>query len=301
MAGSPDRLIQYIEEKRRVIEAALEEYLPEPTEHPALIHESMRYSVFAWGKRLRPVLTLAATEAVGGDVKDALPVAAAVEFVHTYSLVHDDLPCMDDDDYRRGRPTCHKVYGEAMAVLVGDALLTQAFLLLSDGEEIAGLLPARRVALIRELAAAAGSQGMVGGQVVDIQSTDQPVDLATLLNLHSRKTGALIRACLRVGGIVAGASEGVMEILTLYGERVGLAFQIVDDILDLTGKTEELGKTAGKDSSQRKATYPAQVGLEDSRRDVRRLIAEAHTALRPLGEQAWALRGLADYIASRRS
>ncbi len=301
MRGSGDRLIQYMEEKRRLVEAALEEYLPEPTEHPALIHEAMRYSVFAGGKRLRPILTLAATEAVGGDVKDALPAAAAVEFVHTYSLVHDDLPCMDDDDYRRGRPTCHKVYGEAVAILVGDALLTQAFLLLSAGAERTGLPPVPRVAVIRELAAAAGSRGMVGGQVVDIQSTDQEVDLNTLLSLHSRKTGALIRACLRVGGIVGGASEDTLEILTTYGERVGLAFQIVDDILDLTGKTEELGKTAGKDSSQRKATYPAQVGLDRSRQEVERLVAEAQSALRPLGEEAWMLRELADYIASRRS
>jgi geranylgeranyl diphosphate synthase type II len=286
-------------ERRQAVETALERWLPIQDVVPPKIHEAMRYSVFAGGKRLRPVLALLACEAVGGKPEDALPVAAALEMIHTYSLIHDDLPAMDDDDYRRGRPTCHKVYGEAIAILAGDALLTQAFLVLADPAALA--IPAcRRLQIVAEIAEAAGSQGMVGGQAMDILAEGQAIAQATLLYLHTHKTGALIRASIRAGGLAGGATAGSLEALTCYGERVGLAFQIVDDILDIEGSTAEMGKTAGSDVRRKKATYPAVVGLEVSRQEAARLLQEGKDALRPLGEQGRALAALADFVGRRR-
>ena len=292
---------QYLEAMRQRVDAALDQWLPPAAEHPPQIHEAMRYSVLAGGKRVRPILALAAAEAAGGGAEDALPAAAALEMIHTYSLIHDDLPAMDDDDFRRGRPTCHKVYGEAIAILAGDALLTHAFHVLADPRAMPGVPATRRVQVVYEVAEAAGSRGMVGGQVVDILSEDREIGPETLRYLHAHKTGALIRASVRVGGILGGANGVALEDLSGYGDRVGLAFQVVDDILDLEGATEELGKPAGSDLKKKKATYPALMGIEGSRREAARLIDEAKAALAAFGEKAWALAALADFIGSRRN
>ncbi|HSD51451.1 MAG TPA: farnesyl diphosphate synthase [Candidatus Methylomirabilis sp.] len=286
-------------ERRHQVEGALERWLPQPGDRPPKVHEAMRYSVFAGGKRLRPLLALLACEAVGGDTEDAMPAAVALEMIHTYSLIHDDLPAMDDDDYRRGRPTCHRVYGEAIAILAGDALLTHAFLVLAD--PAAGRVPpARRLQIIAEIAEAAGSRGMVGGQAMDILSEGHEIDHPTLLYLHTHKTGALIRASVRAGGIAGGADGEALQTLTRYGERIGLAFQIVDDILDIEGATAEMGKTTGSDLRHKKATYPALMGLEESRRQASHLLQEAKDALHPLGEKGAVLVALADFIGTRR-
>ncbi len=297
---TPEALGRYLEQRRLLVDEALGRYLPEAGDHPKEIHEAVRYSVFAGGKRLRPILVLAATEAAGGQVEQALPAAAAIELIHTYSLIHDDLPAMDDDDFRRGRPTCHKVYGEAMAILAGDALLTQAFILLSDEPSWPRVDAKARLRVIREIAQAAGSRGMVGGQVVDILQEDQEVDLPILQYLHTHKTGALIRACLRVGGILASAGPKQMEALTRYGERIGLAFQIVDDILDLEGSLEALGKRAGSDLRKKKATFPALLGIEESRQRAHRLAEEAKQALMVFGERRAVLGAIADFVVTRR-
>lgn len=297
---TPEALARYLEERRLQVDEALGRYLPEAGDHPKEIHEAVRYSVFAGGKRLRPILVLAATEAAGGQVEHALPPAAAIELIHTYSLIHDDLPAMDDDDFRRGRPTCHKVYGEALAILAGDALLTQAFILLSGESPDPGIAGPTRLRVINEIAQAAGSRGMVGGQVVDILQEDREVDLATLLYLHTHKTGSLIRACLRVGGIISSAGSEQMEALTRYGDRIGLAFQIVDDILDLEGSLEALGKRAGSDLRKKKATFPSLLGLEESRQRALSLVREAKHALSVFGDRGAALGAIADYVVARR-
>ena len=299
-AGSTRDLADIMAERRAQVDAALDGRLPRADEPPPTIHEAMRYSVFAGGKRLRPMLALFGCEAVGGQLDDAMPAAVALELIHTYSLVHDDLPAMDDDDFRRGRPTCHKVYGEAVAILAGDALLTHAFQVLADPTDM-GVPAARRLQIVAEIGAAAGSVGMVGGQTMDIQAEGKALDPATLLTLHSKKTGALLRASLRVGGLAGGADDAAMASLTRYGERLGLAFQIVDDILDIEGSSAEMGKTAGSDLRKHKATYPAVFGLEASRREAARLLAEAREAVRPLGEAATTLLALADFVGRRRS
>ncbi|HWQ69691.1 MAG TPA: farnesyl diphosphate synthase [Patescibacteria group bacterium] len=295
-----DELERYLEERRVFVDEALDRYLPGAGDNPKEIHEAVRYSVFAGGKRLRPILILAAAEAAGGQVEQALGAAAAIEFIHTYSLIHDDLPAMDDDDYRRGRLTCHKVYGEAMAILAGDALLTQAFILLSAEPVSVDIDPEARLKVIQEIAQAAGSKGMVGGQVVDMLYEDREVDLPTLTYLHEHKTGALIRGCLRVGGILASAGPEQMEALTRYGERIGLAFQVVDDILDLEGSLEALGKQAGSDLRKKKATFPALLGIEESRRWAHRLVSEAKQSLVIFGERGVALGAIADFVVMRR-
>jgi geranylgeranyl diphosphate synthase type II len=293
-------LADIMAERRALVDAALDRRLPPADEPPPTIHEAMRYSVFAGGKRLRPMLALFGCEAVGGKREDAMPAAVALELIHTYSLVHDDLPAMDDDDFRRGRPTCHKVYGEAVAVLAGDALLTHAFQVLTDPTST-GVPAARRLQIIAEISAAAGSLGMVGGQTMDIQAEGKALDPTTLLTLHSKKTGALLRASLRAGGLAGGADDAAMASLTRYGERLGLAFQIVDDILDIEGNSVEMGKTAGSDMRKHKATYPAVFGLEASRREAARLLAEAREAVCPLGDGGAVLVALADFVGRRRS
>ena len=297
--GADLNLAGIMTERRTLVDAALERWLPVQTDRPPKVHEAMRYSVFAGGKRLRPLLALFACEAVGADPAEAMPAAVALELIHTYSLIHDDLPAMDDDDVRRGRPTCHKVYGEAIAILAGDGLLTHAFRVLADPGANGGAA-ARRLQVIAEIAEAAGSQGMVGGQAMDILSEGHALDRETLLYLHTHKTGALIRASIRAGGIAGGATDESLAALTRYGEAVGLAFQIVDDILDVEGATEEMGKSAGSDARKHKATYPALFGLEVSRRDAARLLAEGKAALRPLGEKAAILAALADFVGKRR-
>lgn len=295
----PGDLAAIMAERRRQVDEALERWLPEQGDHPPKVHEAMRYSVFAGGKRLRPLLALFACEAVGGSPEDAMPAAVALEMIHTYSLIHDDLPAMDDDDYRRGQRTCHRVYGEAVAILAGDALLTHAFQVLADPGPTR-VPAARRLQVIVEIAEAAGSRGMVGGQAMDILAEGREIDHPTLLYLHTHKTGALIRASIRVGGIAGGAGEEQLQALTRYGERVGLAFQIVDDILDIEGTSAEMGKQAGSDLRRKKATYPAVMGLEESRRQAAHLLQEAKDALRVLGEKGATLFALADFVGTRR-
>jgi geranylgeranyl diphosphate synthase, type II len=291
----------YMAERRRSVDAALDGYLAPANAYPPTIHEAMRYSVQAGGKRLRPILVIAGAEVAGGRMADVMPTACAFELIHTYSLIHDDLPAMDDDDYRRGRLTSHKVFGEAIAILAGDALLTHALGLVAANF---GLGPARADVfprLLGEITDAAGSRGMIGGQVVDIQSEGGEASAETLEYIHTHKTGALIRAALRAGALLAGASEAVLGGLTAYGERLGLVFQIVDDILDVEGSLETLGKTAGSDRRKKKVTYPDFHGLEASRARAAALTREAHAALAPLGRRAVPLAALADFVLHRKA
>lgn len=286
----------YLTARTKIVDRALNGYLPKESVKPATIHKAMRYSIFAGGKRLRPVLTLAAAEACGGKVADALPAACAVECIHTYSLIHDDLPCMDNDDLRRGRPTNHKVFGDGVAVLAGDALLTVAF------EVLAKAAPTKRygtAAQVTELAHAAGSRWLVGGQVADLEGEGRKLNGAELNYIHRCKTAALLTASIRLGAMSANASEGQLKALTTFGQSVGLAFQVIDDILDVTQSSEKLGKTAGKDLQSQKATYPAIHGLEKSRKEAHRLTALAHRSLSVFGNKGDDLRALADYLLAR--
>ncbi len=285
----------YLSDVRERIDSQLEALLPPVDVPPESVHGAMRHSVFAGGKRIRPALALASADACGGA--DGIEVAAcALECIHTYSLIHDDLPALDDDDMRRGKPSCHKAFGEAIAILTGDGLLTAAFRILAE-------LPVpveTRVALVAELSTAAGTvDGMIGGQVADIEAEGSVPTAATVERIHRGKTVALIRAAVRFGGIVAGADESARSALSTYGDHVGLAFQIVDDILDEVSTAEELGKTAGKDLQQGKATYPAVHGIEKSRWLARAHRSAAVEAIDGFGEEAWTLRDLADRIVAR--
>jgi len=290
-------LESYLASRRQLVQEALEKSLPPAESYPPAVHQAMRYSLFAGGKRLRPILVLAAGEAVGSPPEPLLPAACAVELIHTYSLIHDDLPAMDNDDFRRGRPTCHKVFGEAIALLAGDALLTQAFAVLSQVPD--GIPAVKVLQAIGELAAAAGSEGMIGGQVVDMEAEGRPVTLETVNYIHTHKTGSLIRACLRLGGILSGAGEEQLAILTRYGENLGLAFQITDDILDIEGDFTRMGKKGGMDAARGKATYPACLGLEKAREIAGELCTEAQSLARSLGPAAEPLFLLAGYVLNR--
>jgi geranylgeranyl diphosphate synthase type II len=288
----------YLEARCRLVDEALDRFLPKVKTRPATIHEAMRYSLFAGGKRLRPILCLAAAEACGGSVEAALPPAAAVECLHTYTLVHDDLPCMDDDDLRRGMPTCHVRYGEGIAVLAGDALLTIAF-------EILAQTPASARygvgSYVTELAVASGSRHLIGGQVLDLEGEGSDVLLtpAQLRFLHESKTAALLTASIRLGGMTANATPAKLAALTEYGQALGLAFQVIDDILDVTQTSEKLGKSAGKDIAAAKSTYPALFGLEKSRKEAARLTKKAHDALKPFAKKGERLQEIADYLLDR--
>jgi geranylgeranyl diphosphate synthase type II len=297
----PFDLHDYLRERAALVEAALDRYLPGEDLLPAVLHQAMRYSVFAGGKRLRPTLVLAACEAVGGAPERVLHAACALEMIHTYSLIHDDLPAMDDDDFRRGRPTNHKVYGEANAILAGDALLTEAFRLLADPAANRDRDLAVVLRVIETVARCAGSQGMVGGQVVDMEAEGKPIDYATLQYIHTRKTGALFLASIQAGAWLGGGSDDQLAALTRYGETAGLAFQIADDILDIIGDKVVLGKDVGSDQARGKATYPALLGLSEARRRAEELRDLALTALEPLGTRAEPLRALARYIVDRTS
>ncbi len=294
-------LKEYLNNKKELVETALEKYMV-PREGPFHNHfEAMRYSVFVGGKRIRPILCLAAAHTVSNDEnieQKLLPAACALEYIHTYSLIHDDLPAMDDDDLRRGKPTNHKLYGEAGAVLAGDGLLTWAFDLLSNPEHCR-LSADRTIKIIQTIARAAGSFGMVGGQALDIASENTSFPFSTLQTIHKSKTGALITGAVVSGAIGGGASEEQLEKLTRYGDKIGLAFQIVDDLLDETATTEELGKTAGADASRGKATYPAYFGIEETRIKAKQAVDEAIETLSCFDQRAEPLRALAEYIYAR--
>lgn len=290
-------LADYISAQQEMVDAALARWVPAETDNPPTIHRAMRYSLFAGGKRIRPLLAIAAAEAVSDAPVGIESAACVLELIHTYSLIHDDLPALDNDDLRRGRPTCHKVFGDAMAILAGDALLTLAF-------EVLAKLPAvdadRRIALVRELATASGTVGgMIGGQVNDIEGEGKFPTAHLLDSIHRAKTGALLRASVRMGAIYAGATEQQLSALTKFGEHVGLAFQIVDDVLDVEQSSEALGKTAGKDAQQNKITFPAVYGIERSREMAESERLAAHLALSMFDERAERLRELADLIVRR--
>jgi geranylgeranyl diphosphate synthase type II len=289
-------LALYLKSRQKEIDRALDRYLPKATVPPATIHKAMRYSLFAGGKRLRPILCLAANEACGGKSKAALPLACALECIHTYSLVHDDLPSMDNDDFRRGRATCHKVFGDGIAVLTGDALLTIAF------EIAARAQGSRRYDLremICELSNAASSRKLIAGQVADLQAEGKKVTRAQLRYIHENKTAAILTTSVRLGAMSANATEKQLAAITEFGRALGLAFQIIDDILDVTQTSEKLGKSAGKDIAAQKATYPSVIGLEKSRVEAQRLTRKAHAALDAFGAKAARLHALANYLLQR--
>ena len=281
---------EFLSSKATKTETALSEYLARRTEIPQTLRAAMEYSLFAGGKRLRPALALGAAELISGNDGDALPAACALEMIHTYSLIHDDLPSMDNDDLRRGKPTSHKVYGEAIAILAGDALLTLAFETAADCGD---------AAVMREIANAAGAEGMVGGQVIDLESENLKLGVPELRNLHAKKTGALIRVAVRVGAMAANANSEQLDALTRYGESIGLAFQIADDILDVVGDQNAIGKPVGSDASNNKSTYPAAVGLDGARKLADDAVADAVTALELFGPEADTFRALARYIIER--
>ena len=291
----------YLNEKRLVVEDALAEYML-PAEGALASHmEAMRYSLFAGGKRVRPILCLAAAEALGGDPVPMLPMACALECIHTYSLIHDDLPAMDDDDLRRGKPTNHVVFGEAGAILAGDGLLTFAFDLLSDPSLNEFISDGARIRLIQVVSRAAGPLGMVGGQALDVASEGKAVDFETLRTIHRCKTGALITASVQAGAIIGGADDRQYGALTSYGEAIGLAFQIYDDLLNVEGTTEELGKAAGSDADRDKATYPAFFGVDTTKAKAQEAVAAAEAALADFDHRADPLRELARYIINRKN
>ncbi len=289
-------LQKYLETRTDAVNRALDRFLPRATTRPPTIHRAMRYSLFAGGKRMRPVLCLAAATACGGTEADALPLACAVECIHTYSLIHDDLPAMDNDDFRRGKPTNHKVFGEGIAVLAGDGLLTHAFEIAAQGPTTSRY-PLREIIL--ELTRAAGSLGLIAGQVADLEAEGKKLSAAELRYIHERKTSALLCASVRLGGMSANCSPAQLKALTAFGYNVGLAFQIIDDILDVTQTSEQLGKTAGKDTQAQKATYPSIVGLDKSRHIARQLTGRAFAALKTFHGRAPALEALAAFLLQR--
>jgi geranylgeranyl diphosphate synthase type II len=282
----------YVVEKRQVIDRYIDSYLPSPDQCPEKLHAAVRYSVMAGGKRLRPILALAAFETCGRESDVIYPAAVALELIHTYSLIHDDLPCMDDDDIRRGQPTCHKKFGEAVALLAGDALHDLAFNLMARTGSSKAVL---------ELTESIGTKGMLAGQMADMEAEGREISLDEVIFIHKHKTGRLIRASLRIGAILAGASDDKFEIISGYGEKIGLAFQIIDDILDIEGDTETLGKPIGSDSKNRKATFPAVIGLELSRKTADKLITEAIEIIGQIMPQPESLIQIARYIGGRQN
>lgn len=291
----------YLERKRIDVDQFLDLVAPPSVTPPTTLHEGMRYSLLAGGKRIRPILTIAAAEAIGAAAPGLMPVACSLEFIHTYSLIHDDLPSMDNDDFRRGKPTNHKVYGEAMAILSGDALLTMAFDIISRPDLMKGCDPARQIRIIQELAFGSGTLGMVGGQVFDIQAENKDIDLDTLQTIHKHKTGMLIRAAVRMGAIAAGANDRQLDDLTGYAEDIGLAFQIADDVLNVTGTREELGKNPNTDAERGKKTYPTFHGVEGAKKLADDCVARAINRLSSLGPSADPLREIARYITARKN
>lgn len=294
-------LKKYLSERKRLVDDALERVLPASSGLEKSVVEAARYSLFAGGKRLRPILCLAAAEVVGGDLNVAMPAACALEMIHTYSLIHDDLPAMDNDDFRRGKPTCHKAFGEAVAILAGDALLTEAFDVAAS-QLVAGGVPAERVVrIIGILARASGYRGMVGGQTIDLECENRDVDLATVEYMHVRKTGALLTASLEAGAVLGGGSPQDVAALKHFGLHFGLAFQITDDILDVEGDAAAMGKTPGSDQARNKRTYPALLGLSQSKEAALQNVEAAVDALKSFNEKAELLRAVARYLLVRRA
>jgi len=287
-----------LKEGQAAADAALERLLPAETQHPVSIHKAMRHSVFAGGKRLRPILAMEAGRMIAGSLPNGIEdVGAALEMLHTYSLIHDDLPALDNDDLRRGRPTCHKVFGEAIAILAGDALQTQAYEVLSRLQ----CPPEARVRIIEEISRGTGTvDGMIGGQVADLEAEHKKPDLAMLEYIHRAKTAALITASVVSGGIYGGAAAESVEKLRIFGRSIGLAFQIVDDVLDITQTSEQLGKTAGKDTAAEKVTYPALFGIDESLKKADALVASASESLASFGARAETLKNLAHYLVERK-
>lgn len=300
-SGESLDLDRYLRNRKELIDAALMKILPNERDYPPKLCKAMRYSILNGGKRIRPILAMAAFDAVGGKGDTILPFACALEFVHTYSLIHDDLPAMDDDDFRRGKPTVHRVFGEAVAILAGDALLTGAFQTMSHGALEHGIDLEMSMEIIHEISQTAGFSGLVGGQIMDIESEGRAADLPTVEYIHTHKTGALILASLRTGAKLGGASSDKLEAITRYGERIGLAFQIVDDILDVIGESSTLGKEVGSDEARKKATYPGVVGIEESKRLAENLVKEAIAHLTILEEKAEPLEEIARYLVRRTS
>lgn len=295
-----ERLAQYLDHKRKRIDEALRRVMAEEKDVPAELKEAMNYSLFAGGKRLRPVLTLTVAEALSAPLEPVTPFACAIEMIHTYSLIHDDLPSMDDDDTRRGRPTNHKVFGEAMAILAGDALLTKAFGLMTRCSSGEGADAEKLIKLIDEASHAAGAEGMVGGQVKDILAETNPVSVQELTDIHRLKTGALLRLSVRAGAILSGATLDQLDALTRYADNIGLAFQIQDDVLDIVGDQEKTGKPTGRDEARHKATFPALIGLTESKKRVQTLVEEAKTQVTAAsGIRAEWLCEIADYLVDR--
>lgn len=292
-------LDSYLTDHKKKIDTALREYLPPEHTYPTIIFQAVRYSLFAGGKRIRPILCMAAAEALGGNADAVLPVACALEMIHTYSLIHDDLPAMDNDDYRRGILTNHKIFGENIAILAGDALLTEAFGLLSHPKHLAHIDPAIRLDIIHDISDAAGFFGMIGGQVMDVQSEGKEFDMGTLQYIHSRKTGAMIVTSVRSGAFLSGGKPSEIDALIRYGAQIGLAFQIADDILNIEGEEKRIGKRTGTDKDRGKATYPALVGVEDSRKKEWELLADAMSAIASLDGKAEPLRLIAQHIVER--
>ena len=288
----------YWKDKQKLVDRALNRELPRENKKPSTIHTAMRYSIFAGGKRLRPIICLASAEALGGKIENALPLACAVECIHTYSLIHDDLPCMDDDDLRRGKPTSHKKFGEGIAVLAGDALLTEAFAIASRS------IGTRRypvATIIQEIAHASGSQALIAGQVVDLECEGKKITPAQLRYIHNNKTAALITTSVRLGAMSASASPTKLQLMTEFGQALGLAFQVIDDILDITQTSAELGKSAGKDLTAEKATYPAILGMNKAKKEASRLTDLALTKVQSLGKQAEALQAISSYLLERKN
>lgn len=292
----PFDLRAYLDSRANAINRALNRFLPKATTRPTTIHKAMRYSLFAGGKRMRPALCLAAAEACGGSMADAIPLACAVECIHTYSLINDDLPAMDNDDYRRGKPTNHKVFGEGIAILAGDALLTQAFEIAAKCQSWSRY---SHRDIILEIAHAAGSLQLIAGQVADLEGEGKKILAGELKYIHERKTSALLCCSVRLGGMSANCTTAQLKALTDFGYNVGLAFQIIDDILDITQTSKQLGKTAGKDTASRKATYPAMIGMEKSKKIAQQLTGNAFQALKVFGGRAVALQALATYLLQR--
>lgn len=298
--NNEDFLEAYLSDRQKIVEEALQRYLSDEDGVPHDLHNAMHYSVFAGGKRIRPILCLAALEACGGDMAPAMPVACALELIHSYSLIHDDLPAMDNDDFRRGKPTSHKVFGEALAILAGDALLTEAFVLLSRAEKVR-LAAEKRLAVIQEIASAAGAAGMVGGQALDVRTGKISPDFEGLQCIHRLKTGALIAVAVKAGAILAGANDDKIQSLNVYGSHLGIAFQIADDILNVEGDSRLMGKQTGSDVASGKVTYPTLLGLENAKTKLVEHVESAVAAIETFDSRALPLRVIARYIMERKS